>query len=136
LALGALAWLAVGWYGDPTAALRGWVTTCAVHLACQNYTTRRFVSRSQRPGAGRWQACWKAVVWVLLPGFACSGWDIALPAASVLAVLAVPFGLWVFRRAMGEPTDYPNNRKRWLIQGAAAFGVSLPAGGIGIMLGI
>jgi phytol kinase len=137
LAAGGAGWVAAAWWtGDETSALRGWVATCAVHLACQNFTTRRFVSRHVKTNGSGWRAVEKAAVWVLLPGWACSGWDRELPGAAALAAASLPVGLMAFRKIMGDPAEYPNDRKRWLAQGAVALVAGLPAGGIGMMLGI
>jgi hypothetical protein len=106
-------------------AFRGLVTAAAIHLACVHYTTRLFVKNQPGDEWTRQRSVGKAVVFVLVPGFALSGVNLKSLALGLAALLLVELGLLGFRYSLGNPANYPNNRQRWLVQGGASLAGSM-----------
>lgn len=115
-------------------ALRCLATAASVHLACVNHSTWLYVTRRPANEWRRQRSILKALLLVLLPGFALSGWDANLPAQAVAAVLLVETGMLVFRLASGNPASYPNNRQRWLLQGGVGAACSALLWGLSLLL--
>lgn len=106
-------------------ALRSLATAATIHLACVHYTTRLFVLN--RPGNEwmRQRAVARAALLVLLPGYALSGWDGKTVALAMACFLLTHLGLLAFRFLLGNPENYPNNQRRWLVQGSVSLGGSV-----------
>ena len=98
-------------------ALRSLAVAAAIHLACVDYTTWLFVTNRSGNEWIRQRSVGKALLFVLVPGFVLSGWDASALILVIGAVLIVEAGLWAFRGALGDPASYPNNPRRWLMQG-------------------
>jgi len=114
-------------------ALRGLTTAAAIHLACQNYTTRVFVRGHRGDGRTTWRSAGKGVGMVLVPGLLLAGWSGGLAGVAAQAGLALalaPAGLFAFQWISGRPDSYSGDAVRWMRQACAALLLSLPVWGL------
>ena len=99
----------------------GFAAATATHLGILNLTTRTMLARSCCGQRLLWLALGKTTLLILIPAGLIHGNLIAL----VVSIILTGVTLAIFRLVLRNPERYPNNPRRWALQGVLAALVGL-----------